>query len=380
MGNNRLAVSAIIFSAALAGAVLGFLLPLLSLRLHAAGQGSAWIGLMMSAPALGMFVAAFVAPWLGRRLGLKPLLLLAIVLGGIAFQLAIGLAASAAVFLACLLTGICTGMLVIFGESWIADNSPEDSKGRFIGLYTTAYTGSQLCGPLLIGMFGLDSLLPPALMGSLFALAALLLALASLPAAADEQAHGRLSPRLVLLVPVLFAAVFFFAFFDAAMLSMLPVYAVQHGYSERLAAMLVTVLFVGDALLQMPVGYLSDRMGSRFAHRFCGVSGGLLLLSLPWVVGTDWLWPHLALLGGAAGGIYTLALVRAGERFRGQQLVAVNAMFGITWGLASASGPLLSGTAMQYSGNNGLVLALLLCLGSFLLLLGREPRLAAQPA
>ena len=55
------------------------------------------------------------------------------------------------------------------------------------------------------------------------------------------------------------------------------------------------------------------------------------------------------LLGAAAGGIYTLALVLIGQHFRGPDLVTANACVGLLWGVGSLLGPLLIRrlTAMQ---------------------------------
>ncbi|MFA9218379.1 MAG: hypothetical protein ACEQSK_14925, partial [Sphingomonadaceae bacterium] len=54
--------------------------------------------------------------------------------------------------------------------------------------------------------------------------------------------------------------------------------------------------------------------------------------------------------GATAGAIYMLSLVACGERFEGQSLVAASAVVNATWGIASSSGPLLTGVLMQASG------------------------------
>ena len=88
-------------------------------------------------------------------------------------------------------------------------------------------------------------------------------------------------------------------------------------------------------------------------------------LALPWLIEQrELLWPALTILGAAAGGIYTLALVLIGQHFRGPDLVTANACVGMLWGVGSLLGPLLSGALMGI-GPQGLPLALCLAASLF---------------
>ncbi len=71
-------------------------------------------------------------------------------------------------------------------------------------------------------------------------------------------------------------------------------------------------------------------------------------LALPWLITQpSLLWPALMLLDAVAGGVYTLALVLIGQRFRGRDLVTANAAAGMLWGVGSLLGPLLRGSRMD---------------------------------
>jgi MFS family permease len=65
-------------------------------------------------------------------------------------------------------------------------------------------------------------------------------------------------------------------------------------------------------------------------------------------------------------GIYTIAMVLIGERFRGADLAAASALFGVMWGSGSILGPSAGGLAMDFSGPHGLPLALTLMFALFL--------------
>ena len=128
---------------------------------------------------------------------------------------------------------------------------------------------------------------------------------------------------------------------------------------------MASVILGGDMLCQVPLGWLSDRVERRALHLVCGLVTLGIGLALPWLIEQrELLWPALTILGAAAGGIYTLALVLIGQHFRGPDLVTANACVGMLWGVGSLLGPLLSGALMGLA-SHGLPLALSLAAGLF---------------
>ena len=59
--------------------------------------------------------------------------------------------------------------------------------------------------------------------------------------------------------------------------------------------------------------------------------------------------------GGVASGIYPVALSMAGDRFRGGDLVSVNAAMIVAYGLGALMGPPLGGAAMDLRNPQGLL-------------------------
>jgi hypothetical protein len=62
----------------------------------------------------------------------------------------------------------------------------------------------------------------------------------------------------------------------------------------------------------------------------------------------------LLIVGGVGYGVYTMAMVELGSRFRGSALVAGNAAFALMWGVGGIIGPAGSGFVMQQAGAAGL--------------------------
>ena len=72
-----------------------------------------------------------------------------------------------------------------------------------------------------------------------------------LPTGTRESLGERASWRsLGAFLPVLASGVFCFAFFDASILALLPLYGMDKGLNEGLAVLLVTVVLTGDAMFR----------------------------------------------------------------------------------------------------------------------------------
>lgn len=130
-----------------------------------------------------------------------------------------------------------------------------------------------------------------------------LLMLRHLPTGTRESLGERASWRsLGAFLPVLASGVFCFAFFDASILALLPLYGMDKGLNEGMAVLLVTVVLTGDAMFQTPLGWLADRVGIRRVHLACAVVFSLSLLALPLMLGSRIQLMAICLLLGAAAG------------------------------------------------------------------------------
>ncbi|WP_277963536.1 MFS transporter [Pseudomonas sp. RIT-To-2] len=366
---NRLTLPVLLFVAAVAGICLGATAPLTALRLLDAGASAAQIGLLSALPAVGMMLAASLCAALTRRFNRRQLFqaCLALCLASVALlePLRDSLYALAGLRLA---MGLGMGVVIILSEAWINELCSDQRRGQSIAVYTTAYTGSQMLGPLLISLLGTAG--PHVVISVSIALGLACLSLFGLPEgrAHGEEHHGPRSFSLlgfVRLAPTLCMGVLFFSFFDSVILALFPVYAADSGFGPAEAALMVSVILLGDMCLQLPLGWLADRVPRTALHLACGVCVLTIGASLAWLMGGNpVLWPVLFLLGAAAGGTYTLAIVLIGQRFRGQDLVTANAGAGMLFGLGSVLGPVVSGGLMQAS-SVGLPVALSVAAGVF---------------
>lgn len=321
---NRLAPTlAMIMAASLVGFITGYTVPLISLELAQQQVAPLYVGLLALATIASCMTTDMTLLLVPR-----------------------------------LLTGLASGVIIVLGESWITGGAAGSNRATLTGIYASAFTGCQLAGPLLISVG--PAWQHAALMAIVAITAVCLLMLRHLPRGSRESLAERASWRsLGAFLPVLASGVFCFAFFDASILALLPLYGIDKGLNETMAVLLVTVVLTGDAMFQAPLGWVADRFGIRRVHLICAVVFSLSLLALPFMLASRvQLMAICLLLGAAAGALYTLSLVRAGKTFSGQKLIMINALFGFFWSAGSVAGPIVSGLLIGVSGYDGLIITL----------------------
>ena len=366
---NRLAPTlAMIMAASLVGFITGYTVPLISLELAQQQTDTVYVGLLAALPPAGMMLSSFLSPALCRRFEIGTLLtanLILLALAAIASCLTVDLQQ---LLLPRFLTGIASGVIIVLGESWITGGAAGKNRATLTGIYASAFTGCQLAGPLLISAGADDQIW--VLLAVVGLTAACLLMLRHLPGGSRESLAERASWRsLGAFLPVLASGVFCFAFFDASILALLPLYGMDKGLNEAMAVLLVTIVLTGDAFFQAPLGWVADKFGIRRVHLSCAVVFCLALAALPFLLASPvQLIVGCLILGAAAGALYTLSLVRAGKTFSGQKLIMINALLGFFWSAGSVAGPVVSSLLISVSGYDGLLVTLLACGVLFLLI------------
>ncbi|CEA04255.1 major facilitator superfamily transporter [Pseudomonas saudimassiliensis] len=337
------------------GLAMGVTLPLVSLRLDQWGYDAFAIGVMAAMPAIGILLGARLAGRLAGYLGSERCMRLMLISAAISVGLLTVLANYWVWLVLRLVLGGCLTITFIIGESWINQLIEDRLRGRLVAVYGSAFALSQLCGPLLLGALGTTT-------DAGFWLSIVLLLLGTVvlwpadgaPQVDGANASGRGVMKFVRRMPAVAWAVMLFACFEAMALTLLPVYLIREGFAQGLALLMVSTVVVGDAVLQLPIGWLADRMQRTTLYRVCGA---LLLgssLSIPLLLHTPLIWPALVLFGAGAGGLYTLSLILVGQRFRDDALVRANAHIALLWGAGCLIGPLSTGAASHWLSSHAL--------------------------
>ncbi|MCE5975834.1 MFS transporter [Pseudomonas sp. JR33AA] len=348
---------AVLASVLSVGLALGVSMPLVSLRLEAWGYGSFAIGVMAAMPALGVLAGASLASRLAGWVGVPSAMRLCLWGGALSIGLLALLPSYPLWLLLRLMIGMSLTVVFILGESWINQLVVEQWRGRLVALYGSSYALSQLAGPLVLGFLGSDDDFGFwAATGLLLAAPLVLLGRGGAPSTeACNVTFGDLF-AFCRRLPVIAWAIALFASFEAMILTLLPVYCLQQGFSTEIALFMVSTVVVGDAVLQLPIGALADHMSRRTLFTGCAVTLLVSSLAIPLLLHTPVIWPLWVLFGASAGGLFTLSLVLIGERYRDDELVRANAHVAQLWGIGCLLGPLLAGAGSQWISGHALLL------------------------
>jgi MFS family permease len=355
---------AVLASVLSVGLALGVSMPLVSLRLESWGYGSFAIGVMAAMPAIGVLVGASFASRLAARFGTPLLMRLCLWAGALSIGL-LALLPNYWVWIGLrLLIGVILTIVFILGESWINQLVVERWRGRLVALYGSSYALSQLAGPLLLGIIGAEADYG-FWVGVVLLLCSPLLLLGRTGAPSAEACNVTFSDLFGFCrgLPAIAWAVALFAAFEAMILTLLPIYCLRQGFTPEVALFMVSTVVVGDALLQLPIGALADRVSRRTLFSGCALLLMLSSLAIPLLLDTVLIWPVWVLFGASAGGLFTLSLILIGERYRDDSLVRANAHIAQLWGIGCLLGPLAAGAGSQWV--SGHALPLLMAAGSF---------------
>ncbi len=366
---RRRVVLGIIGILSIYGLTVGFFYPLISLKMELRGFSSSLIGLMGALPFFASIIFSPFIPLIMRHFQVGRLVFLSICSDIIFIALMI-LSDNIYVWFVCrFMMGVAGTVLFVVSETWINEVAEDHYRGRVMGLYTFVFSATLGLSPLFIVFFGAEGKLP--FIVALICIAASLIPLRWVRDSSPNFSGGKVSHvlRFCLLAPTLVGAAALMAFEESAVVTLLPVYSLRNGLSESVAAVMLTVLAIGSMAAQPLVGRLADSMDRYLLLFVCTLLILFGALSLPYIIDSTYLiWVVMFIWGGAIAAIYTVALTIMGSRFRGAQLAAGNAAFGLMWGVAGTISPGAGGLAMATWGPNGFVYVLIAAVLAFLIL------------
>lgn len=327
----------------------GLTFPLLSLLLERRGVPAWIIGLNAAMSPLGIIVAGPLIPAAVRLLGARRLgyltmfAMAALLMGFFIFP------SLAAWFLLRFVFGMMSGTLYTLSEAWIVHFAEGPKRGQILGLYTSVASITFSAGPLIIPYVDVEGV-APWILGSVMILVAGI-PLLFLKAGEEFRPDKNQSvARFVRRAPLLLFAVLTLTTFDAVMLAFYIIYGLRSGLSLEIASSALGVAIAGNAVLQFPIGMLTDKWGPINVMWLSTLVSMAMSAALPFTITTMLIWPVAFIAGAAAFAIYTAALAVLGDEFKGPELIAGSAAFAATWGVGGIVGPPIVGVAIDAVG------------------------------
>lgn len=256
------------------------------------------------------------------------------------------------------LNGLCFAGLFMAIESWLTGAATMETRGRVLASYTVVN--------LTVVTLGMQMMVLGQPSGfELFSLVAILYSLAAVPVALTRTS-APVPPRtgklrlgwLIAVSPAAVAGCLFTGVANGAFWALAPLYGRSAGFSLTEVAMFMTLVVLGGAASQWPIGYLSDRVGRRpllvtmgITGAFAGVMLHVLSTSSPMAI-----YPLAVLWGCSAFPIYTLCVAHANDLVHKKRAVEVSSGLLLTFSVGAVLGPLGAGFAMGTSGHGALFL------------------------
>ncbi|CAG0950359.1 MAG: MFS transporter [Rhizobiaceae bacterium] len=350
------ALTGVIASLSVFAIAQGLSYPLFTFMMQRQGMTPAEIGLSAAMTPLGLIASAFFVPAAVRLVGARGLATVCALSASALLTLVGLLQNDIAWYPVRFLIGVAINPLYILGEVWTLALAPPERRGRIMGVFNAVTGIGYAAGPLTLAFVGSEGW-PPLLVGiaAFAACAGLLFATtAGLRGFEDDGAPKGSVLGFWLVAPTLLLAVVVSAATQQSVYSLLPVFGAAYGLPEATLAGLITAMSAGNILLQLPLGVMAEKFGARRMIVACALVNSSCALLLPALVTTPLSWPVVLAMGGVGYGVYTMALVELGNRFRGSVLVTGNAAFALMWGAGGIVGPPGSGLAMQAAGPVGM--------------------------
>jgi MFS family permease len=376
-----LSQAAVVAAAMIFGLTYSLSAALIAQDLAEQGFSEAFIGINAAMHAVGVLGMAFVLPRCVGRVGMKRMVVGALAVAAVVLVLFPAMPSVWLWFPLRTVLGAASETLFVMSETWLNSLSTETTRARAMASYTAALSVGFALGPLILSYVGAGGA-SAYWIGAAFALVAA--GCVGRPGMAqptfDEPADGN-PLRFIALAPIAMAATVLHAAVESSGLSFLALYAQKLGWGEADATQLMSCMMVGAIVLQLPIGWVGDKVDRR---RMIIALAGLAVIGAlvwPWALLSPWTtYPLLFVWGGVFVGIYTIMLTIVGSRFAGGQLVGIYAAMGLMWGAGALLGPLLAGFAMQWM-NHGLPLFVAFACACFMgAAMWNSPADAATPA
>jgi MFS family permease len=352
------AIGAILFSTALYIAGNGLIGVLIPVRASLAGFSDLILGFIGS-----FYFAGFMAGcWLGPRL-------LARVGHSRTFAVSAGVSATAILVQSLVVSepvwivarglfGVAAACIYMVIESWLNDRATNDNRGRIFSSYLAVNFTALVMGQMLFATSSPKSFALFSLAAILYALCLIPMGLTSLPQPVATKVPTLRPGKLFRIAPVGVAGCIAVGFANSAVWTLAPVFAQAHGLNKGWIAVFMSVFTLGGALVQLPLGRLSDRMDRRIIILAVSIAASALGLSMALFAGYDrsLILVLIGLFGVVALPLYGLSVAHANDRIPRDEFVEASATLLLINAAASVFGPTIGAIVIDHAGTQALFL------------------------
>ncbi|AHC99706.1 MFS transporter [Leisingera methylohalidivorans] len=332
----------------------GLLVTLLTIRGSTLGFTDLEISVMQSCYPLGALAGTMLTPLLIEKVGhIRVFSALAsmVSVAAIAHLLTSDPVSWAAMRL---LAGFCFPGLYVITESWLNAKSENRIRAQVLSVYFIIQTAGPALGTAMVG-------LPDPSGNLLFGVTSILLSVAIVPLllsnirAPDYSAPDRMPvTRLYIVSPMTVLGIVIMGAGVVAWYISLPLYALQNGFSEAQASGALVIALIAAALMQYPVGWLSDRTDRRYV--VIALSGISALVALWMAVDTapSRIVVGFSVIAATTLPIYSILAAHANDQLQPGQVVPASGTMAFLLQLGQFFGILIGPNMISLADGRGL--------------------------
>ncbi|TIR38134.1 MAG: MFS transporter [Mesorhizobium sp.] len=325
-----IAIASVIVSMALIAIGNGLMFAFIPVRLGADGFDPTWAGLIVTGLSAGGLAGCILTGPLVRRVGharafmvLSALIALSNVAIGAGPMPLLWIAARA-------LYGFAICGLFIVAQSWLNDALPNAIRGRVMAVFYVAYIAGLGVGYATLAAIDIQTAAAPLIGIAFTALSILPVGMTRLAQPPAPQAASVALGQAWRISPVGVVGMLAVGGLSMIISGFAPIHATAKGYSQAEVALLLSAMPVGTLILQIPLGWLSDRTDRRYV-----LAGTASLLAIAFDGGALMALVAIYLIwDGASESIYSLSSAHAADRARKEELLALSSSLLFAWSLS----------------------------------------------
>jgi MFS family permease len=335
---------------------------LLGVRASGEAFGSTVTGIVMSGYFVGFLVGSQLAPATIRRVGHLRVFAAIASLASIAILVHSLVVHPAVWVLMRVVTGYCLATAYIVSESWLNDRITNEHRGGLLAVYMIVSYLGMGGGQLLLNAGDPNGHELFILVSVLISFAAIPILLSITPQPLQDDAESLSLPALYRISPLGVVGSIGAGLLQGAVFGMGAVYARAAGLSVGQVSIFMFVLVASSAVLQWPIGKLSDRIDRRTVILGLAAAGAAVSVATAAVPDGrgDLLLALAAALGAGPMLLYSLFIAYTNDHLRPEQMVAASSTLVFVFGCGAILGPSATGLLMEWMGPTGFLAVLAL--------------------
>jgi MFS family permease len=263
-----------------------------------------------------------------------------------------------------IVTGFSYAGIFVVAESWLNDASENETRGQLLSFYMLINLASMAGGQFLLNVAEPAGFV-------LFALISVLVSLAVIPILTSvskmpdyETTESVSIMQLFRVSPLGVIGMLVTSIAMGTIFGLGAVYAAKIGLSVSEISLFMGVIITGGAIVQFPLGKLSDRIGRRRVIIGSCLLGAIIAMAASQHSGHGWqLYLVVGLVGAFVTPLYSLCAIHTNDYLNPSQMVAASGTLVLVSGIGATMGPPLTAFAMDYLGIQAFFYSIALSLG-----------------